>query len=170
MVAALASASAADAKVTHQSAAGFAVSHSGEVEGAPAVIWAKLVHPEGWWNKSHSWSGDAANLSLSLKMGGCFCERLKGGGIAEHARVIHVALGRMLRLSGALGPLQGEALTGTLTVTITAIDDKRSKVSFDYVVGGFARFPLDGIAPGVDGVIGEQHQRLVRLVVTGRAE
>ena len=76
----------------------------------------------------------------------------------------------MLRLSGALGPLQGEALAGTLTVTITAIDARRSKISFDYVVGGFARFPLDSIAPAVDGVIGEQHSRLVRLVSTGKAE
>ena len=140
------------------------------MEAAPAVIWAKLAHPENWWNKSHSWSGDSANLSLSLKKGGCFCERLPGGGFVEHARVIHLAARRMLRLSGALGPLQGEALAGTLTVTITAIDARRSKISFDYVVGGFARFPLDSIAPAVDGVIGEQHSRLVRLVSTGKAE
>jgi hypothetical protein len=167
---ALVAASAAECKVTHQSANGFAVSHSSEVEAKPAVIWARLAHPEDWWNKSHSWSGDAANLSLSLKKGGCFCERLKGSGFVEHARLIHLAPPKMLRLSGALGPLQGEALVGTLTVTIAAIDAKRSRISFDYVVGGFARFPLDSIAPAVDGVIGEQHQRLVRLVTSGKAE
>jgi hypothetical protein len=166
----LATASAAESKLTHQSATGFAVSHSSEVEATPAVIWAKLAHPEDWWNKSHSWSGNSANLSLSLKRGGCFCERLTGTGFVDHARVIHFAPRKMLRLSGALGPLQGEALSGTLTITITVLDAKRSKISFDYVVGGFARFPLDTIAPAVDGVIGEQQQRLVRLVAGGRAE
>jgi hypothetical protein len=166
----LAITSAAESKVTHQSATGFAVSHSSEVEATPAALWAKLAHPEDWWNKSHSWSGDAANLSLSLQKGGCFCERLKGGGFVEHARVIHLAAPNMLRLSGALGPLQSEALVGTLTVTIAAIDAKRSKISFDYLVSGFSRFPLDTIAPAVDGVIGEQQQRLVRLVTSGKAE
>ena len=33
-----------------------------------------------WWSSSHTFSRDAANLSLELRAGGCFCERLKDGG------------------------------------------------------------------------------------------
>lgn len=151
------------AKVVQSSAAGFAVSHTADVAATPAVIWAQLLHPENWWNGAHSWSGSAANLSLTAVPGGCFCEKLPGGGFAEHARVTHAMPDKLLRLSGALGPLQGEALVGTLTITIKSAAQGTSTVSFDYVVGGNARFALTDLAPAVDGVIGEQQRRLAQL-------
>ena len=149
---------------------GFVISHSAEVKAKPDSVWAQLVHPEAWWSKDHSWSGDAANLSMTPEAGGCFCEKLPNKGSVEHARVIYVAPSRMLRLSGALGPLQGEALTGTLTITIKAGTIGTSVVSFDYVVGGYSRFSLKEIAPAVDAVIAEQHRRLLKLVTTGKPE
>lgn len=160
----------AQGKVVTADDRGFAISHSAEVKETPDAVWAKLVHPEAWWNKDHSWSGNAANFSMSAIAGGCFCETLPNAGFAEHARIIHAAPSHILRMSGALGPLQGEALTGTLTVTIKAASNGASIVSFDYVVGGYSRFALKDIAPAVDGVIAEQHRRLLKLVTTGKPE
>ena len=160
----------AHSKVVATDDRGFAISHSGEVKAAADAVWALLVHPETWWNKDHSWSGDAANFTMTPVAGGCFCEKLPNAGFVEHARIIFVAPSRMLRLSGALGPLQGEALIGTLTITIKAGTSGTSVVSFDYVVGGYSRFPLKEIAPAVDSVLAEQHRRLLKLVTTGKPE
>jgi hypothetical protein len=69
----------------------------------------------------------------------------------------------MMRLSGAFGPLQGEALTGTLTIQIKATPGG-SALRFDYVVGGYMRFKVADIAPAVDTVIGEQLAGLARAL------
>ena len=158
------------ARVASSTAGGFHVSHSATVAATPEAIWAQLVHPEKWWSKAHSWSGDATNFSLEVKPGGCFCEKLPGGGFVEHARVIYTAPGKLLRLSGGLGPLQGEAVAGTLTITIKTGEAQSSTLEFDYVVGGYARFDLKELAPVVDGVVGEQHKRLGQLIATGKPE
>src|SRR3546814_9638594 len=81
-----------------------------------------LRMPQSWWSKEHSWSGDAANFWLDSQAGGCFCEKLpdvgSGVGSVQHARVLFSKPNEMLRLSGAFGPLQGEALDATLTIQI----------------------------------------------------
>jgi hypothetical protein len=65
-------------------------------------------------------------------------------------------------MRGSLGPLQGEALTGVLTVTLEPVDEG-TRLAWTYVVGGYARYPLPDIAPAVDGVIAEQMTRIVGL-------
>lgn len=152
--------SPAAAEVTAASSHGFAVHGEATVTAEPADVWIDLTDPAGWWSADHSWSGDAANLSLYPVIGGCFCEELpESGGTAEHARVIHVAPYRLLRLSGALGPLQGEGLAGTLTITLEPAGSG-TKIGWDYVVGGFARADLASMAPRVDAVLAEQLGRL----------
>ena len=63
-----------------------------------------------------------ANMRIEPKPGGCFCEAVpagrRSGGEIEHMRVIYVAPGSTLRMSGGLGPLQSEAVTGVLTMTL----------------------------------------------------
>jgi hypothetical protein len=149
----------ATAKVVDQSEAGFAVAHTAQVAAAPADVWKMLRMPQNWWSKDHSWSGDGANFWLDSQAGGCFCEKLPdtgaGVGSVQHARVLFSKPGQMLRLSGAFGPLQGEALNGTLTIQIKATPTG-SALRFDYVVGGYMRFKVADIAPAVDKVIGEQ--------------
>ncbi len=162
-------ATTADAKIERQAANGFALSHETVIQASPETIWAAVISPSRWWSPAHSYSGDAANFRLGPAPGGCFCETLPNGGSVEHARVIMLAPWSMLRLSGAFGPLQGEALTGTLTITLKPAD-KGTSLRFDYVVGGYARFDVEQLAPAVDTVIGEQHARLARLVATGRAD
>ena len=149
----------ATAKVVDQSEAGFTVAHTAQVAAAPADVWKMLRMPQNWWSKDHSWSGDGANFWLDSQAGGCFCEKLPdtgaGVGSVQHARVLFSKPGQMLRLSGAFGPLQGEALNGTLTIQIKATPTG-SALRFDYVVGGYMRFKVADIAPAVDKVIGEQ--------------
>ena len=159
MIAALAFVPAAAAKVVDQSEAGFTVAHTAQVAATPADVWKMLRMPQNWWSKDHSWSGDATNFWLDSQAGGCFCEKLPdtgaGVGSVQHARVLFSKPGQMLRLSGAFGPLQGEAANGTLTIQIKATPTG-SALRFDYVVGGYMRFKTAEIAPAVDKVIGEQ--------------
>lgn len=157
------------AKVVDQSEAGFTVAHTAQVAASPADVWKMLRMPESWWSKDHSWSGDAANFYLDPQAGGCFCEKLPPGkegeprGSVQHAMVLFARPGAMLRLSGALGPMQGEAMTGTLTITLKAAEGGGTLIRFDYVAGGYARFPLGDLAPQVDMVIGEQLAHLAAL-------
>lgn len=150
---------AATAKVIDQSEAGFTVAHTVQVAATPADVWKMLRVPQNWWSKEHSWSGDAANFWLDSQAGGCFCEKLPDGGSGvgsvQHARILFAKPGQMLRLSGAFGPLQGEALNATLTIQIKETPTG-SALRFDYVVGGYMRFKVADIAPAVDTVIGEQ--------------
>lgn len=173
--AALFCAPAAGAKVIDQGDIGFAVAHTAQVAATPADVWKMLRTPDKWWSAEHSWSGEAANFWLDAQAGGCFCEKLPGKdgamGSVQHARILFAQPGQMMRLSGAFGPLQGEAATGTLTIRIepTAAG---SAIRFDYVVGGYMRFKVADIAPAVDQVIGEQLVGLARalggaLPVTG---
>ena len=113
----------ASAEVVHASDNGFATQDVLVVDATPAQVWAKLIDPAQYWNPDHSWVGDAGNFTLDPKAGGCFCEAIpvrdgRGVGSVEHARVIYAAPSTMLRMRGSLGPLQGEALTGTLTITL----------------------------------------------------
>ena len=75
-------------------------------------------------------------------------------------RVIYAAPGERLRMSGALGPLQSEAVIGTLTIDLSSAPGG-TEVSWTYVVGGNARFALPEVAGAVDMVLGEQMRRLV---------
>ena len=157
----------AAAKVIDQSDAGFTAAHSARVAATPADVWKMLRAPQNWWSAEHSWSGDAANFWMDAQAGGCFCEKLPGGegliGSVQHARIVFAKPGELLRLSGGLGPLQGEAVTGTLTIQIKATEGG-SIIRFDYVVGGYMRFKVGDIAPAVDGVIGQQLAGLAKAL------
>lgn len=159
----------AAAEVKSASDSGFFVSHEAQVPADPMAVWEKLRAPALWWSAEHSWSGDAANFYLNPQAGGCFCEKLppsKEGeprGSVQHAMVLFARPGAMLRLSGALGPMQGEAMTGTLTITLKGAEGGGTLIRFDYVAGGYARFPLGDLAPQVDAVIGEQPAHLAAL-------
>jgi len=161
-------ASAAPAEVTGRNETGFATAGTVTIAATPTRVWAALVKPGRWWNAEHSWSGDAANLSLQPRAGGCFCEALPGGGSVEHMQVIYADPGRQLRMTGALGPLQSEGLAATLSVQLEAAG-KGTKLTWSYKVGGYTALPLAQIAPAVDGVVAEQFGRLATFVETGSA-
>ncbi len=171
----------AHAEIKAQSDAGFNVVHIAEVEASPDEVWKRLISPKEYWSKEHSWSGSSAGFYIDAQAGGCFCEllqdknpdanqsgnRAKAAGSVEHMRVIFAQPGRVLRMQGALGPLQSEAVLGTLTVALQPVAAKDggksvTKLSFSYVVGGYMRYKISEIAPAVDKVIGEQFAGLIK--------
>src|SRR5574338_1176391 len=86
---------ASGAEVKMATAEGAIIEHRFDIAATPAVAWQALIHPERYWPKDHTWSGDAANLSLVPEAGGCFCERWDGGS-AEHGRVVMARPGQLL--------------------------------------------------------------------------
>jgi len=163
---ALACAAPAAAEVTGQSASGFATAGTVIIAAAPDRVWAALVQPGRWWDSEHSWSGNAANLTLDPRAGGCFCEALADGGSVERMRVIYADPARQLRLSGGLGPLPGEALAATLSTRLEKAGEA-TKLSWSYKPGGYTDLPIAQIAPAVDGVVSAQFVGLGHLVETG---
>jgi hypothetical protein len=139
---------------------GFISSHEIVLEAEPLVAWQALTDVGLWWDASHSHSGDAANLSLDAIAGGCFCESLPNGGSVMHMQVVYAAPGKLLRLSGGLGPLQGMGVSGAMTFTLEPTDGAHTLLHYRYVVSGFLPGGLAGFAEPVDAV---QHGQLMRL-------
>lgn len=156
------------AEVVSSSESGFVSRNTVQVPASAQHVWLTLIAPSGWWSGEHTYSGDAANLSLDPRAAGCFCEKIPVrksaagnlvAGSAEHMRVIYADAGKVLRLSGALGPLQSEAVNGTLTITLTPTNGG-TEVLWEYIVGGYMRYKAAEIGPLVDKVLREQLNRL----------
>lgn len=146
----------AHAEVKSATDAGFEVSRTLTINATPAQVYRALGAPSRWWSKAHTYSGDARNLSMLLRAGGCFCEKIPaGGGTVEHARVVYAQPGKLLRVQGSFGPLQSEGVTGTLTWALKAVPGG-TEVTQNYVVGGYIRSGARGFAAPVDQVLGEQ--------------
>ncbi len=160
-------ASPAAAKVDSASDAGFAVTSTVTIAATPAQVYAALGKPGQWWSSAHTWSGNARNMSLTLRPNGCFCETIPAKrGAAVHGVVVYFEPGKTLRLSAALGPLMAEGVSGALTWTLEP-DGKGTRVTKTYVVGGYIRGGAKTFAPLVDRVIEEQLTRL-KAFVEGR--
>ena len=111
-----------------------------------------------WWSKDHTYSGDAARMSLQLRPGGCFCEPLEGGGGVEHMRVTYLKPGEQIVLTGSLGPLLYQATAGVMVVSFERIAGG-TRVTMNYKAAGFAKGNGDQLAAGVDAVLAEQIKR-----------
>jgi uncharacterized protein YndB with AHSA1/START domain len=147
---------------------GFLVSFDVSVNASAAKVYDALVGQVGaWWDSEHTYSGDAKNLSIDARPGGCFCEKLTNGGGIEHARVIYVAPREVLRLSGALGPLQASGVAGILTWKLTSAKEN-TRLQLSYNVGGFIEGGFEKIAPAVEGVLRVQLDRLKQFAETGK--
>jgi hypothetical protein len=162
----------ATAEIKSQSDSGFVTGHSAEVLAKPDEVWKRLIAPKDWWNPAHSWSGKTDGFYIDPQAGGCFCELIqeKGAdsktnvtGSVEHMRVLFADKGKVLRMQGALGPLQSEAVLGTLTVAMEPLKDGAgTRLSFAYVVGGYMRYKVSEIGPAVDKVLAEQFASLIK--------
>ena len=63
-------AAAANAAVVETGASGFLSTHEVTVSATPADAYKALVTEVGrWWNPAHTYSGDAANLSIDARPG-----------------------------------------------------------------------------------------------------
>lgn len=170
MAALLGAAPAAQSEVVQATPAGFELAQAITIDKPADRVWATLIAPQRWWDKEHTYSGDAANLYLDTQATGCFCERLPGGGGVEHARIVYLEPGKALRLSGGLGPLQIEGVSGSLTFTLEGEGSGATKVKLSYVVGGYIRGGSETIAALADKVLAIQMARLKEAAETAKAE
>ena len=123
LAAAAMGATAARAEVSGVSTAGFTVQHQRDLSVSPRQAFETIGQVGRWWNSAHTWSGSAANLSMDMNAGGCFCERW-GGNSVIHGQVTFVLRDAVLGLQASLGPLQWLAVNGVLTFTTKATDGK----------------------------------------------
>lgn len=149
----------AEAAVVSSDAGGFVVREEVGFPGGVARAWKRLVDVGSWWDPKHTYSGRSSNLSLTLKPGGCWCEKLGQGGFVRHLDVVLVMPGKALRLTGALGPLQAMGATGALTFTLRSTSDTSTEVVAEYSVVGYSHEGLKSLAAAVDAVLAEQMKR-----------
>ena len=177
LAAALAASSPAAAEVISEDASSFTTRDAQVIAATPAQVWLALISPAKWWSDDHTWSGDAANMTLIPQGGGCFCETIPGAedadtvqlsGSARHMEVVQANPHKVLRMRGGLGPLQSEPADGVLTITMQP-GEGGTKVTFEYVVGGPMRFEIPVIAKAVDGVLSQQLAGLKTYLESGPA-
>ena len=165
----LATAVPAAAEVVESTPNGFAVRNTAEIAAHPSRVYNAAVDLIGrWWNPAHTFSKNAANLTLNARPGGCLCESITNGGVV-HLTVIYVAAQQEIRFAGALGPLQQTGIAGSMTWKLA---ESATGTSFDwsYTAGGYMAGGLAAVAPAVDAVLAGQLQRLKRFIETGRPE
>jgi uncharacterized protein YndB with AHSA1/START domain len=146
---------------------GFVITEEVTVAAPPRRVYDVLVQIGSWWDPAHTYSGDARNMSIDPRPGGCFCERWGDGAAIEHGRVIYVVPGQTIRWSGALGPLQEFGVTGTMTWALTAASNGTT-LKMMYAASGYMPGGLDALAPVVKRVLAEQVARLKSFIETGK--
>ena len=158
-LAALAFGSPAVAEVVSASPNGFEVRETVPLVVSPEAAYKAFANLPSWWDPQHTYSGDAGNLSLDVRPGGCMCEQIpKTGGGVEHLRVTYVEPGKRVLFTGALGPLLFEAVAGVMDVQIKGTGGG-SQLILDYKAAGFAKGGADKLALAVDQVLAAQMKR-----------
>ena len=163
-------ASPARADVVDTGPGGFTVRTTVEIDAPAMEVYRALVTEVGrWWSSDHTWFGDSSRLSIEAVPGGCFCERGSNGAGVRHLTVVFADPGRLLRMTGGLGPLQEIAATGTMDWALTEKDGSigTTTLQLTYRVGGYLDGGLAGWAEPVDGVLREQVDRLKAWIETG---
>ncbi len=149
----------ASAVVVGADSHGFELRHTLDLPVPPTQALAAFGQVGSWWSKDHTYSGNASRLSLDLRSGGCWCERLDGGGGVEHMRVALYKPGERIVLTGGLGPLLFEGTSAVMDVTATKTGTG-SRLTINYRAAGFARGNGTAMALAVDQVLREQTERL----------
>jgi uncharacterized protein YndB with AHSA1/START domain len=152
-VAALCLASApAWASVKDATPAGFTIENTVDVPTDPETTWTALVNDvDAWWPADHTWWGKDSVLSIEPRAGGCFCEKNGKQQQALHMLVTMVDPGRLLRMTGGLGPLQGMGLHGALEFRLQPTATG-TRVTMFYRAGGYTPDDLVKFARIVDQV------------------
>ena len=156
------------AEVIQSTPSGATLEHRYPIAATPQQAWRALVHPELWWPSDHTWSGAATNLRLEAQAGGCFCENW-GEASAEHGRIVMSRPGELLRIQGALGPLQGMAVSAVLTIELEPAPGGGTTAKVTYRISGDPSHGLDKFVPAVDQVIGQQFGNFARYAASAPA-
>ncbi|MGA0544702.1 hypothetical protein ACO2Q1_05475 [Brevundimonas sp. VNH65] len=155
--------SLASAEVVERGADHFVLRRAVALAGSGELAWRAVGDVGRWWDSAHTYSGDAANMSIQLEPGGCFCEANVNGGVFEHGRVVEADPKTGVRLNAPLGPLKGRATQADLSIGWSG-GDRGQDLVMSYVVRGPG---MGAFADGVDGVMTIQFDRLVRFIQHG---
>jgi uncharacterized protein YndB with AHSA1/START domain len=159
-----------EAEVANSSPQGFLLKNEVTITAVPDSVFDAVVnYIDSWWDPAHTYSGDSGNLTLEVEVGGCFCEELPYGGGVRHMEVVYISPGKLLRMRGALGPLQASGLAGSMTWSFREEEDS-TKLLLSYNVGGYFEGDIEQLAPVVDSVLRGQLLRLKAFVETGSPE
>jgi uncharacterized protein YndB with AHSA1/START domain len=155
-LASLAAVFPAPAAVIDATASGFTIENTVEVPADAMTAWKALVDDVGvWWPRDHTWWGEASELTIEPHAGGCFCER-NGAQQAQHMQVAFVDPGKLIRLTGGLGPLQGMGVHGVLEFRLSPGANGGTTITLFYRAGGYTPDDLARFTPVVDQVQAQQ--------------
>lgn len=149
----------AHAEVKDAAPSGFTIENTVVVPVDATTAWSALVgEVDAWWPEDHSWWGADSRLSIEQRAGGCFCE-IAGDRQAQHMTVTFVEPGKLLRMTGGLGPLQGMGLHGALEFRLEPVESEAApstRITMYYRAGGYSLDDLSAFAPVVDQVQAQQ--------------
>jgi hypothetical protein len=152
-----------DARVVSSSANGFLIENVAVVPVDARTAWRALIEDVGaWWPADHTWFGRSSNLRIEARAGGCFCE-VDGDRQVMHMTIGFVDPGRLLRMLGGLGPLQGLGVYGALDWRLEPLD-AGTRVTLRYQAGGYPGEGFEKLVPVVDSVQGTQLGGLVEYL------
>jgi uncharacterized protein YndB with AHSA1/START domain len=151
--------------VSDVAANGFTLKIETHIAASPDKVYAAIIEPARWWSSDHTFSGDAHNLRLDAKAGGCFCETLRNGGSVMHLTVVYADPGKVLRLRGALGPFQALGVAGALTWTLESAAHG-TDLTVTYALGGYNKDGFAELSQASDGMLSAQVGRLQKLLET----
>ena len=159
----------ASAEIADSAANGFTYKLVLNLQAPPETVYQRLLLVGNWWSSSHTFSGDAHNMILDAKPMGCWCEKLPNGGGVRHMQVVMAMPGKMLVMTGGLGPLQSMAATGSMKFALAPANGG-TQMQVTYSVTGYLPAGMNSLAAPVDGVLTEQFTRLKNYVETGNPE
>lgn len=162
----LAVAVTASAEIADSAANGFTYKLVLNLQAPPETVYQRLLAVGNWWSSSHTFSGDAHNLSIDPRPMGCWCEKLPNGGGVRHMQVVMAMPGKMLVMTGGLGPLQSMAATGSMKLALAPANGG-TQLQVTYSVTGYLPAGMNSLAAPVDGVLTEQFMRFKNFVETG---
>lgn len=152
------------AEIIERSEDHFVLRFGAPVEATLDTLNSAVADIDQWWDPAHTYSGDAANLSLSLEPGSCFCERLGNGTTFQHGRVEAHEPKTGVLLRAPLGPLNGRTTVADWTLRWEEDADSMGRdLGMTYVVRGQG---IGAFADAVNGVMATQWRRLVDHVET----
>jgi uncharacterized protein YndB with AHSA1/START domain len=159
----------ASAEIADSAANGFTYKLTINLQAPPETVYQRLLSVGNWWSSDHTFSGDAHNMSIEPKPMGCWCEKLPSGGGVRHMQVVAVMPGKMLVMTGGLGPLLSVAATGSMKISLAPANGG-TQLQVTYSVTGYLPAGMNTWAAPVDGVLTEQFTRLKNYVETGKAD
>jgi hypothetical protein len=115
-----------------------------------------------WWDPAHSYTGDAANLSLAFQPGGCWCERMADGTDFRHGSVVSIDPDQV-RFDAPLGPLNGKATRADLIFS-AGPENRGTLAAMEFVVEGPG---VGAFSDAVHGVMQQAWTRYVRFIEYG---